>query len=163
MTASQFRTEVDRALACYQSGEYVEAYRLVGQLLATFPLSVDLLLLRARLIQLLEEADLTVYPSATLDLVQESLQTATTLAPRNAEALNEFGYFALNVRDRASEALEQFQSAERVAATDLLEALVGQLKCLQELGDTESLERIKRKIQSTFPDEALTDLVDVEW
>jgi len=161
--ARQFRTEFDRALTCYRTGDYGEAYRIADQLLVSFPLSVDLLLLRARVIQLLEEADLTVYPSATLDLTQESLETATTLAPRNAEAHNELGYFVLNVRDRASDALKHFESAERMASTELLQALVGQLKCLEELGDTEAVERIKSKLKTTFPDEILPGLIEVEW
>lgn len=155
MTISQFRTEFDRALTYYRSGNYGEAYHVTDQLLVSFPLSVELLLLRARVIQLLEDADLAIYPAATLDLAYESLQTATLLAPQNADALHELGYFALNIQDRAPEALEYFKSAERAATTNLFKVLVGQMRCLQDLGDTEGSDLVSKKISSVFPDEIL--------
>lgn len=141
------------ATRLYSVGEFGLAYGTTRTLLEQHPLSVELLLLHARTIQMLDQADLARFPEATLERAYECLQRAARLAPRNADALLELGSFEFAVRDRADLGLRYLDAAGRAAGDVHREALVALAKCLKALGRHGDACETVHRLGQLFPEE----------
>jgi tetratricopeptide (TPR) repeat protein len=126
-----------------------EALARVERLLAEGPCSTELLVSRARLLQLSSHSP-------------DEADAADPLAPEGIEPRIELGYFLYAVRDRTAEALGHFEDAERLACNLLKDALMGQLRCLAELGRADELQATLADAVQLFPDDLDVGLLQAE-
>jgi lipopolysaccharide biosynthesis regulator YciM len=129
-----------------------EALALADRLLKAGPLSAELLVWRAQMLQLAPEADV----ADPLAAAEESLTQACALAPEAVEPRIEMGHFLYAVKDRPADALGQFEAAERLARAGLKDALIGKIKCLAQLGRQAEARAEMAIAAEIFPD--ATDL-----
>jgi thioredoxin-like negative regulator of GroEL len=113
-------------------GRYTDAVRLIGDLESVGQVSAGLLVQKAMCMQLLEEG--------SLEETEETFKTALALEPDSLEALIEYAWYNLNVKDDAAAADELFQRALRLQSRVNTEILTGLLKCRRELTPSVSPE-----------------------
>ncbi len=110
-------------------GRYAEALEMVDQLLASWPGSACLHVMRAELIQLLPDKG-----GPTLSDAIDSLRAAVDLDDRSPEALLEQGHYQFAVEDDAKGAAKTFSKAVDRGKRLLIGALLGHAAALEELG-----------------------------
>lgn len=135
-----------------REGRFGEALTLVERLLEEGPSSTELLVWRARLLQLAPQAEV----DDPLAAAEGSLKQACALAPDTVEPRIEMGHFLYAIQDRPAEALSQFEAAEELARSGLKDALIGKIKCLAQLGRGVEARRELDRAAQLFPDD--TDL-----
>jgi thioredoxin-like negative regulator of GroEL len=113
-------------------GRYSDAVRLIGDLESVGQISSGLLVQKAMCLQLLE--------NGTLEETEEAFQAALAREPNSIEALVEYAWYSLNVKDDAAAADELFQKALRLQNRVNTEILTGLLKCRRELTPSVSPE-----------------------
>lgn len=142
-----------------QDGKYRDAFSAVGRLLKRFPGSTDLLVLQARLVQLLPDE----HPGdPSLEQVASMLEVAHVSSESAINPLIELGHFEHAVLDNSALGLQRFQSAERLAWEGLEQALIGQAKCLADLGRIVDAKAIVARLKGLFPDEVAGPIFDLE-
>ncbi len=129
-----FIAAVARVRALHQQKQYAAAFSAVEQLHAAHPYSIVVLMMRAKLIQLLDD-DEGGGGDASLDEARVALEQAHSLLPDNIEVAMEQGHFASAVLSDAATALSCFETARAAAEAALLEATVGKIRSLLELGE----------------------------
>lgn len=116
----------------YAQQKYVEAWKLLENMLVDYPYSVDLLVKRAKIIQLLDTEHISDLPS--LDMAVETLQLSHVLDPDAIDPSLELGNFEYAVSDRPESAIKYFESAKIQAELKLKLATIGLIKCYIDLG-----------------------------
>ncbi|MEG4804239.1 hypothetical protein QUB63_25525 [Microcoleus sp. ARI1-B5] len=116
----------------YEQQKYGEAWKLLEKMLADYPCSIDLLVKRAKIIQLLDTEHISDLPS--LDMAVESLKLSHLLAPDAIEPCLELGNFEYAVSDRPESAIKYFESAKIQAQLKLKLATIGLIKCYIDMG-----------------------------
>lgn len=116
----------------YKQQKYGEAWKLLEKMLADYPYSIDLLVKRAKIIQLLDTEHISEIPS--LDMAVESLQLSHVLAPDAIDPCLELGNFEYAVSDRPESAIKYFESAKIQAQLKLKLATIGLIKCYIDMG-----------------------------
>jgi tetratricopeptide (TPR) repeat protein len=116
----------------YEQQKYGEAWKLLEKLLTDYPYSIDLLVKRAKIIQLLDTEHISDIPS--LDMAVESLQQSHVLAPDAIDPCLELGNFEYAVSDRPESAIKYFESAKIQAQLKLKLATIGLIKCYIDMG-----------------------------
>ncbi len=116
----------------YEQQKYGEAWKLLEKMLADYPYSIDLLVKRAKIIQLLDTEHIS--DIASLDMAMESLQVSHLLAPDAIEPCLELGNFEYAVSDRPESAIKYFESAKIQAQLQLKLATIGLIKCYIDMG-----------------------------
>ncbi len=106
-------------------GKYTDAVRLIGDLESAGPISADLLVQKAMCLQLLEDG--------SLEETEETFKAALAREPDSVEALVEYAWYNLNVKDDAAAADELFQRALHLQSRVNTEILAGLLRCRREL------------------------------
>ena len=139
-----------RALA--RERRFDEALALVEDLLAQGPSSTELLVWRAKLLQLAPQAE----AGEPLSSAEASLAQACALAPEAAPPRLEMGHLLYAVQDRPADALHQFEAAERLARGNLKDALIGKIQCLVALGQAAAARSELAGAAQLFPGD--TDL-----
>ena len=150
-----------RLLALYREQKFWDAYRLVEDLLTRYPASMEFLVQRATIIQLLNAKGNQELPS--LSLAMQSLKEARELAPDAVEPLLELGHFAYAVNDDSAAGLEYFESAEEIAEAGLKEALVGQIRCHLDRGNRAQADRLLQRARLLFPDDDEVQMLHDEF
>jgi tetratricopeptide (TPR) repeat protein len=112
--------------------EYSEALKVIEDAEALGEESVELLLMKARLLQLVDQ-------DRTLEEVEAALDSAISIDPKSVDALLEMGWFKLNVLDDPQEAQKAFDSALRIQADVNTELVSGLTKCCMELNSGSNL------------------------
>jgi tetratricopeptide (TPR) repeat protein len=135
-----------------------EALELVERWLKEAPFSTELLVCRARLLQLAPRAEV----SDPLAAAEESLVQACALAPDAIEPRIEMGHLLYAVQDRPADGLSQFEAAEELALTSLKDALIGKIKCLAELGRHAEADVELAYAAQVFPDDTDLGLLQAE-
>ncbi|MFB2974970.1 tetratricopeptide repeat protein [Microseira sp. BLCC-F43] len=152
MNIQDFKESLEKLDALHQQQDYESALKLVQDLLADFPYSVELLIKYAKLIQLIDKDDLANFPS--LNEAREKLEISHLIDPKSIEACIELGNFEYAINDSASEAIRYFNAGEEIAKSGLKAAMIGQIKCYADLGDISQAKEILRKAKEFFPDDS---------
>lgn len=134
-----------RTSALMSAGEYRRALEAIGERVESGCVWPGLLVKRAICLQLLDEGD-------TLDEVAQAFEGALELDAECVEALVEYGWFQLNVMDRAEEASALFRRALGLQATLNTEIATGLLKCLQDNAPEASPEEFLGEIEESLID-----------
>jgi len=150
MDISSFKQALAKVISLHREKKFAEAYELIEQLLLESPYSSNLLVKRAKLIQLLDD-ELSQPP--TLEMAFDSLKQAHSLEPQSIEPCIELGYFEYAVNDQTAEGLKYFQLAQENAETGLKDALVGQIKCYMDMDDKMQAKKVLEKARVLFPDD----------
>ena len=117
--------DIERLL---RGNQYSKALLIVNKLLEEYPFSTRLLLLKGRLIQLLdEESELGELQDAL-----DALELASELDDGSIDALNELAMFRHVVEDKQDEAILLFEKSIAKCLEFLEEAYLGKAKCLFE-------------------------------
>ena len=112
-----------------KAGHYAGALEMVDHLLADWPGSACLHVMRAELIQLLPDE-----AGPPLSDAIDSLRTAVDLDDRSPEALLEQGHYQFAVEDDAKVAAKTFSKAVDRSQRLLVASLLGRAAALEELG-----------------------------
>lgn len=139
---------------------YGEALKLVDQLLVDYPYSSELLVERARIIQLLDEDDPSDMPS--LDSALDSLKLSLILAPDFVEPALELGYFEYAVNDAPELALNYFEMAREKAEYLLKDVLIGQINCYLDLGKIADARQVLEKAKVFFSNDSDLGVLESE-
>jgi tetratricopeptide (TPR) repeat protein len=117
--------DIERLL---RGNQYSKALLIVNKLLEKYPFSTRLLLLKGRLIQLLdEESELGELQDAL-----DALELASELDDGSIDALNELAMFRHVMEDKQDEAILLFEKSIAKCFELLEEAYLGKAKCLFE-------------------------------
>jgi hypothetical protein len=114
-------------------GKYTDAVRLIEDLESAGQVSADLLVQKAVCLQLLEDG--------SLEEAEGTFKMALALEPDSIEALIEYAWYNLNVKDDPAAADALFQRALRFQSRVNTEILTGLLKCRRELAPSVSTEQ----------------------
>lgn len=115
--------------------EYASALAAVDALLADWPGSAHLRVLRARLIQLQDDG------GPPLSEVTADLRRAAELDPDAPAPHTELGYFLDAVKDDPAAAATAFAGGVSVARRALVDGLIGQAKALRQLDRMDEFRR----------------------
>ena len=116
----------------------------VTKLLEKYPFSTRLLLLKGRLIQLLDEYS----ELGELQDASDALESAVELDGESIDALNELALFRYVVEDRHDEAISLFEKSIVKGLDFLEEAYLGKARCFFETDRTfESLNCLNEGLQ----------------
>jgi len=136
-TGTALKRGLTRIARLWEAARYDEALAAVEALLGLSPDSPPLLVMRARLAQLVDDG------GPSLDDAEADLKLAAKLDPQSPVALIELGYLTYALKDDARGASPLFDEAVRRAKALLREALIGQVKALAEAGRAaEALARL---------------------
>ncbi len=161
MDIQQFQQNLEHLNTLHKHHKYDEALKLVQEMMTEYPYSVELLVKRAKLIQLLEVED-NFSEVTDLDLAVYSLDLAHLLAPNAIEPCLELGYFKYAIKDAPEQAITYFDVAQKNAELGLKEALIGQIKCYIDLGDISQARSSLEKAKVFFPDESNWEIFEFE-
>ena len=139
---------------------YGEAFKLVDELLVDYPYSSELLVNRARIIQLLDKDDLSDIPS--LDSARESLKLSQILNPNYLDSSLELGYFEYAINDSPETAINYFETAREKAESMLKELLIGEIKCYLDLGKILEARQILEKAKVFFSNDSDLGVLEFE-
>ncbi|WP_157162624.1 tetratricopeptide repeat protein [Cylindrospermum stagnale] len=139
--------------------KYAEAFKLVEKLLEDYPYSVELLVKRAKIIQLLDNDDAA---TPSLETAKESLKTANVIAPQSIEPCIELGYFEYAINNCPGDAINYFEAARKNAELGLKEALIGEIKCYIDMNKTSKAREIIEKAKIFFPDDSEIGFLEFE-
>jgi Tfp pilus assembly protein PilF len=117
---------IDRVRDLSTRGEYQQALVLIDRVIDSGYADGELMLLKAACIQLSDGTE------HTLDDAEQCLRRAVELAPDSSEAACELGWFLLNVRDAATDALPHFEAAVKKSKADLTSIIVGAVSAKKE-------------------------------
>jgi tetratricopeptide (TPR) repeat protein len=132
--------------------EYRDALKVIEDAEALGETSVELLLMKAKLLQLVDQ-------DRTLEEVEMALESAIHIAPKSVEALLEMGWFKLNVRDDPKVAQKAFEAALQIQAEVNTELVLGLIKCCIELNPGSDLSgALQRAIASLVDEDRLKDV-----
>lgn len=155
---SEFLLEVAEVRRLHEEGSHEAAHSLVTELVESCPFSPDLLVKKAKLMQLLDRGD-ELESEISLDTVYQLLQAANAVSPSAIEPVLELGYFAYAVNNDSDEGLIHFERARQLAEVALHSAVVGKVQCLLEIGDFEmALDQLAAAEACFGPDVELLDL-----
>lgn len=155
MDAQSYRDALDKVTSLAHKRIFGEALQIVDDLLRENPRSSELLVRRATL-QQLDDAE------HSLDSIEGDLRTAQLLSPENFVAQLEIGHFLYAVRDRPGDALQSFQSARRIAADALKEAMIGEIKCHADLHAWDMAADVLAEAEAHFPNDLDLSLLRAE-
>lgn len=161
MDIQQFQQNLEHLNTLHKNHKYEEALKLVQEMMTDYPYSVELLVKRAKLIQLLEVED-SFSEVTDLDMAVSSLDLAHLLAPNAIEPCLELGYFNYAINDSPEQAIIYFDVAQKNAELGLKEALTGQIKCYLEMGDISQAKSSLDKAKVFFPDESNWGILELE-
>ena len=119
-------SSIDRVRELATRGEHQRALAQIDEIVDAGYADGELMLLKAACIQLSDAED------QTLDDAERCLRRAVELAPESSEAECELGWFLLNVRDAAADALPHFEAALTKARADLTSIIVGAVSAKDE-------------------------------
>lgn len=122
--------------------EYDKALEEVEALLETWPGNPHLYILKASLVQLLEE------PKYDLDEAKQALQQAVELDKGSPAASIELGHFLDNVEDDPRAAVKAYAEGVATARRLLIDGLIGQAKAYRQLEKREDFERCLLEVLS---------------
>lgn len=131
MKNGNFKRQLSEVRREMKSGEIAKALDGVEALLARWPGSAALHILRAELIQLSNEQ------SPSLETARQSLEHAREYDESSVEACTELAHFQFSVEDDPAGADKSFAAAIDIATRQLTTALVGRAAALTELGRSE--------------------------
>jgi tetratricopeptide (TPR) repeat protein len=124
----EFEAKLRTIQSDIDKNRFAQAFNSVEKLLSSSPFVPNLLVLRAQLLQLLDEDD-----GPDLSNVDDDLNAALAIDNKNVEAWIELGEFQLNVQDDPQQALGSFDKARELLKAWNLELGAAYLKTLQEL------------------------------
>jgi tetratricopeptide (TPR) repeat protein len=139
--------------------KYVEAFQLVEKLLVDYPYSVELLVKRAKIIQLLDNNDAN---SPSLETAKESLIIANVIAPQSIEPYIELGYFEYAINNCPGDAINYFNVAKKNAELGLKEALIGEIKCYIDMNKISEARKLIEKAKVFFPHDSEIGVIEFE-
>ncbi|MFQ5873858.1 MAG: hypothetical protein ACE5JL_08660, partial [Dehalococcoidia bacterium] len=143
--------ELKAIQALKRKGDYPALVARADNLLRSHPYSVQLLVLKAQALQLLEDVD-TPTP---LTEAKRLLALAVTLDPKAVDALNELAFYTFAVEDQTKKALDLFERAMRTSLESFKEAQIGKIQCLLDLdrwSDCERALRDTRRVLGNAPE-----------
>jgi tetratricopeptide (TPR) repeat protein len=143
----------------HNQGKYAEALKLVEKLLNDYPYSVELLVKRAKIIQLLDNNDAEI-PS--LETAIESLKIANIIAPKSIDTCIELGYFEYAINNCPGDAINYFDVARKNAELGLKEALMGEIKCYIDMENISQARELIEKAKVFFPDDSEIGVLEFE-
>ncbi|BAZ29872.1 hypothetical protein NIES4074_23190 [Cylindrospermum sp. NIES-4074] len=138
---------------------YAEAFKLVEKLLEDYPYSVELLVKRAKIIQLLDNDHIK---TPSLETAKESLEIANSLAPQAIEPCIELGYFEYAINSCPGDAINHFDVARRNAELGLKEALIGQIKCYIDMKKISKARENMEEAKVFFPNDSEIGVLEFE-
>lgn len=144
----------------YKTGEYADALSLVEKTEREGLLDPEILVWKGRCLQLVD------HTSYELSDIENMFKQALDMNPELTPALQELGWFYLNVLDDAAKAIELFDRAIAVLRHQLTDAVIGKTKSLAETSkkdaalkfissasqvalDLTALEHIKSELESS--------------
>jgi tetratricopeptide (TPR) repeat protein len=142
MTTPTFDRIKELSAAC----RYSEALIKLQEIETEGIVSAELLVWKARILQLVDDG-------GSLDEVETTLERAIELDKTCIPALLELGWFRLNVQNDSRQALQSFQAALKLQVPANTEAIIGLLKCMQELEPNNNLEEVKTRAVLALVDE----------
>lgn len=134
MDLEAYTQALDKLEGLHARGDYEATYTSLSELVAAWPGAAALLIRRGRVGQLRDEG--------SLEAIRDDLETAAALDPDSAAARLELGHFEYAVEDDPAAGLAAFEEAARLAGEQHLEALIGQARCLVELGRLADARRV---------------------
>ncbi|WP_152629976.1 hypothetical protein [Haliangium ochraceum] len=144
--------------ALLREHRFNEAWALIERLPTERLDSAEILVCRARLLQILPQEAV----DEPLAAARESLAHACALSPEAIEPRTEMGHFLFAVLNRPADALEQFELAEQLARNSLKNALIGKLKCMAQLGRGDAARSELAALGPVFPDDTELGLLRIE-
>ncbi len=133
---------------------YAEALALITEMEASGFVTSQLLVTKAMCLQVTDD-------SGSLDEVERTFVAALNIDQRCVEALVEFGWFQLNVKDDARKAESLFRKALEAQAASNTEIISGVVRCRQEVSPTESSTSLVRELKGLLvEDSKLQDIVN---
>jgi len=142
MTTPTFDTIKELSAA----GRYSEALKKLQEIEMEGIVCAELLVWKARILQLLDDG-------GSLEEVEKTLERAIELDKTCIPALLELGWFRLNVQNDSRQALQYFQATLKLQVPANTEAITGFLKCMQELEPNNNLEEAKTRAVLALVDE----------
>lgn len=139
--------------------KYAEAFKLVENLLEDYPYLVELLVKRAKIIQLLDNDDAE---SPSLETAKESLEIANMIAPQSIEPYIELGYFEYAINNCPGDAIKYFDVARTNAELGLKEAFIGEIKCYIDMNKISKARELIEKAKVFFPDDSEIGVLEFE-
>ena len=128
-------------------GKYSEALRRIKEGEQSGQVTAELLVKKAMCLQMLDD-------NGTLEEVEQTFETALQLDPKSIQALMEFGWFQLNVKDQPRCAETLFRRALELQVPVNTEIAAGLLKCLREVSPRLDSERLLRTLIDSLIDES---------
>jgi tetratricopeptide (TPR) repeat protein len=148
---------VARAWRLYEQHHYAQALKWTRRLLVTYPGAVPLLVVTGMALQQLD--DRAARKGKPLLEARQALQLATELDPRSVDALIELGFFFYSMHGNSRRALDLFVKTIRLGSENLLQAHIGRIKCLLDLGMRRATMDALREATRLFPkDDAIREL-----
>ncbi len=143
--------------ALYNQEKFAEAFRLLEKLLECYPYSVELLVIRGKIIQVLDD-----YPeNIDLETAKESLKIANLISPKSIEPCIELGYLEY-VLNHSEDAINYFYTARENAELSLKSALIGEIKCYIDMRNIFSAREVMEKAKLFFPDDSEIGILEFE-
>jgi tetratricopeptide (TPR) repeat protein len=140
------------------SEQFDEALQELESLEKENSLSPNLLVLKATCIQLGKDESLY-----TLADAETTYKKALEIDPNHVDALNEIGYYYLNVLDKQDIARPYFDKAMSIARTQLSEAIRGMAECISETSPEEALSFIEQSVKNAVNPDIIQDTIrDIE-
>lgn len=132
---------------------YKKALALVEEMLEEYEFSAELYILRSVFLQLAETEE------NVLTKVESDLTIATSLSPAFSKAWLEYAFFEYAVKDNPQQAYNLFVKAEEIAEANWKDSLIGQIKCMIEIGETEKALEIIEEGKRIFKGDSEFDLL----
>ncbi|HBB36072.1 MAG TPA: hypothetical protein DDZ80_07570 [Cyanobacteria bacterium UBA8803] len=159
MDVKKFKVALDRVNELHKQREYDSAIKLVQELIACSPYSVDLLVKYAKLIQLLDKDSSEFSP---LEAAPRILKLAHLISPDSIKPCIELGYFEYAVNDSPFQAMQYFQMAQEKAESSLKEVLIGQIKCYIDINNISQASEVLERAKLFFPDDIDIKMIEAE-
>jgi hypothetical protein len=125
------KTVLDEINRLCSDKDYSQALALIRDVELSDCSSSVLLTKKAMCLQLVDD-------NGPLDEVERTFEAALNLDPRSVEALVEFGWFQLNVKDDAQRAESLFRRALDLQASTNTEIIIGIAKCRRDISPAQS-------------------------
>jgi len=134
--------------------KYSEALSFINDMEASGGTTCQLLSIKAMCLQLVNDG-------GSLDEVERTFEAALQTDSRCVEALVEFGWFQLNVRDDARTAESLFRKALEIQAAVNTEIISGLIQCQREVSPTDvSMALLSELKRLLINEKKLQELVD---
>jgi tetratricopeptide (TPR) repeat protein len=140
--------------ALYLAGQDDEALHELASVEKEHSLPPNVLVIKGMCIEL--GSGTTPY---TLDDAEAAYKKALEIDPDYVEALNEAGYYYLNMLDKRDTARPYFEKALSIACTQISEAIKGIAECISETAPGEALNFIKKAVKNAVDSQIIDKTV----